>query len=179
MLVAGNIVMHFAVGFRPAYFGDCEAGRIFIGHGAHTFDKFQRFRLRHIMNMLLEIMRDARRPFELRARRIVAQRLVMHGEIQRVQSEAVNTHIQPEPAGCKQRILHITIMQVQIRLAVEKIMQIILLAPCAPCPCAAAKNRQPIIRRRAVRARVGPNIPICFFIVAAALAFDKPFVLVR
>ena len=53
-------------------------------------------------------------------------------------------------------------------------MHVILLAHAVPFPGRPAENRQPVVRRRAVRLRIGPDIPVGFRVAAARPALDKP-----
>ena len=65
-------------------------------------------------------------------------------------------------------------MEVQVRLAGQEVVQIILHPPAVPLPGRAAEDRQPVVGRRAVGLGVGPDIPIGLGVVAARAAFDEP-----
>ena len=70
-------------------------------------------------------------------------------------------------------------MKIQIWLTGQKIMQIILTAARIPLPRRSAKYRQPVIRRRTIRLRIGPDKPVCFRIAAILAAFNEPRMLIR
>ena len=70
-------------------------------------------------------------------------------------------------------------MPVQLRLAAEEIVQVILPAPRIPGPGRAAEHRLPVGRRRAVGLGIGPDIPVRLRVIATGAAFDEPGVLVR
>ena len=85
--------------------------------------------------MILHLIRVARRPVAFgRAGRVVAQFGVMGVEIHCIQPESINASLQPEPHHVQQRILHIPVVEIQIRLRVEEVMQVILPALRLPRP---------------------------------------------
>ena len=65
----------------------------------------------------------------VRGRRIVRQRLVMEIEVGGVEAEPVDAQLQPEAQIVELCLTHLRMMKVQVRLAGEKVVQIILAAP--------------------------------------------------
>mmetsp|Transcript_23055 Transcript_23055/g.39166 ORF Transcript_23055/g.39166 Transcript_23055/m.39166 type:complete len:721 (+) Transcript_23055:1136-3298(+) len=110
--------------------------------------------------------------------RVAAQVLVCKVKVDRVEAETIHAPLQPEPGHIQQRILHVHVVEIQVRLAVQEIVQVILLARRFPRPGRAAKDRQPVVGRRAVLFGIGPDIPIGFVIVPIQLGGLKPRVLV-
>ena len=105
---------------------------------------------------------------------IVAQLLVMEKVIHRVKAKPINAAVQPEPHVFDHPVLHSRVVEIPIRLLHQKVMQVILFAPRIPSPGAAAKHRQPIVGRRAIGFRIGPDKPVGFRVVAAGAAdFEK------
>ncbi len=73
---------------------------------------------------------------------------------------------------------HIRVVEVQVGLLAQEIVQVVLPAARFPGPGDTAEDRQPVVGRRAVFARVGPHVPVGLGIVAALPAFLEPRVLV-
>src|SRR5690554_160312 len=69
-------------------------------------------------------------------------------------------------------------MEIQVWLAGQEIVQVILLATAVPGPGRAAEYRQPVIGRGAIRFGVCPDIPVGPGVGAGVTAFRKPGVLV-
>ena len=107
-------------------------------------------------------------------RRVVAQILVSKVKIDRIQTKAVHAALEPKLRHIQQSLLHGCVVQVQVGLARQEIVQVILLPPRVPLPGTAAKDRQPIVGRPAVALWLGPDIPIGFIVAAAFAAFLKP-----
>jgi len=112
-------------------------------------------------------------------RRIVAELLVMHVEVDGIEPEAIHPPLQPETGDVQQRVLHFGAVEVQVGLAGQEVVQVILLAPAVPVPGGAAEHRQPVVGHGAVGFRVGPDIPVGLGVVAAGAAFLEPGMLVR
>ncbi len=148
------------------------------------FEKCQIFGLRLVVFMALMIVgvhcrRGIRLAMFRHERRIVPQLRIVEIEVDRVQPESVNPLLQPEFGHIQKRILNVAIVEIQIRLGGQEVVQVILFAPRIPLPGAAAKDRQPVVRRRSVRLGIRPDIPAGFRIIAAGTAFREPRVLIR
>ncbi len=111
--------------------------------------------------------------------RIVAQPAVMDKEIDRIQPEPVHPPVKPEAHRAKDGVHRRLAVKVDVGLFGQKVVQVILPPPRIELPCAAAKDRQPVVRRRAIGPGIGPDIPIGPGIVARRPALGKPRVTVR
>jgi hypothetical protein len=103
----------------------------------------------------------------------------MRHEVDRIQTEAIDAALQPEAACLQDGIDRRRMAQVQFRLARQEMVQIILSAPRFPGPGAAAEDGQPIVGRRAVGTRIGPDIPIGLVADLGGGALLEPVMLVR
>jgi hypothetical protein len=110
--------------------------------------------------------------------RVVAQLRVVEEEIDRVQPVAVHAQVEPELHGRQQRVLHLRVVEVQVGLAGQEVVQVILAAARVPLPGAAAEDGEPVVGWVAVVPGVGPDVPVGLGVVAAAAALDEPGVLV-
>ena len=95
--------------------------------------------------------------------------IVVHG----IQPEAIDPPVQPEAHHLQQPVLHIGVVKVQIRLAGQEVVQIILPPPRVPFPGRAAEDRHPVVRRAAIGQGIGPDIPVGLGVGAACPAFGK------
>ena len=95
-------------------------------------------------------------------------------DVDRVEANAVHAPVQPEAGHIQQRVLHVHVVEVQVRLFDEEVVQVILLAPAVPLPRRATKDRQPVVGRRAVLLGVGPDVPVGLGVVATGARFRKP-----
>ena len=78
---------------------------------------------------------------EFRVRRIVAiGRAVAVDGVHRIKPETVNTTVEPETCDIHHRLAHRRVGMVQVRLARQEIVQVILLAARFPAPSAAAEE---------------------------------------
>src|SRR4029453_14172948 len=73
---------------------------------------------------------------------------------------------------------HLLVMQIELRLAGKEVMQIVLAAARGPRPGAATENPEPVVRRRSIGSRIGPDIPVGLFTRARPAAVGKPVVFV-
>ena len=64
----------------------------------------------------------------MRKRRVVAQLPVVDIVVDRIEPEAVDAALQPEPHRLQQRLLHLRIVEVEVRLRGQEIVQVVLLA---------------------------------------------------
>src|SRR3546814_3078708 len=104
---------------------------------------------------------------------IVAQGGVVHREVDRVEPEAVDSPVEPEARDVEQGVLHRRIVDIEIGLAAEKIVQIILPAAGVEAPRGAAEHRLPVVGRCAVGPGVGPAIPDRLGVGAIGAALDR------
>ena len=102
----------------------------------------------------------------------------MEVEVDRIQAEPIDTQIQPETHVVELCLTRFRVVEVDVRLAGQEVVQIVLLAPGVEGPRRAAKNRQPVVGRRAVGFRVGPHKPVGFRIGAILAALLEPGVLI-
>ena len=111
-------------------------------------------------------------------RRIVPQLLVVEIVIDGIEAEAVDAALQPEAHHVEHRVLHLGVVEVEVRLLKEEIMEVILPAARIPLPGAPAENRWPVIGRGAVLHGIGPDEPVGAGIGAVEPAFAEPGMLV-
>ena len=140
---------------RVTHFADGRGAGEFIEQGAEALQKLQVFRLVLVVEMFLVIVWIDRRcdggvALVLFKRRIVFQTGRMNIEIDRIQPEAVDTALEPEAHSVEQRILHVRIVEIEVGLAGQKIVQVILAAARVPLPGRAAEDRQPVVGRAAI-----------------------------
>ena len=102
----------------------------------------------------------------------------MHRMVQRIEPEAVDAALQPETGYRQQRVLHGTIMDVELRLLLQERVHVVLAPPRIPGPGRAAEHRLPVVGRRAVGLRIGPDVPVGPVAVAARPAVAEPAVMV-
>ena len=179
MLLAPGERLHFHFGLVPADFGDGEDPVVSVCQRADPRDESRDVGMRHVVLLELEIERSRARPVGCRSRRIVAQFRVVHCEVQRIDAEAIDPAIKPEPHRCKHGILHLAIVHVHLRLRIQEIVQVVLTAPCIPGPGGATEDRLPVGRRRSIGLGIGPHEPVRFRAGPARPAFDEPRMLVR
>ena len=110
--------------------------------------------------------------------RIGAQLLVVEIIVDGIEAEAIDAALEPEAHDIEHRILHGRIVEVEIGLADQEIVQIVLATRPVPLPDAAAKDRRPVIGRAAIGQRIGPDIPVGAGIGAREAAFLEPGMLV-
>ena len=172
--ILGNQTIGFGTSAQLTHGGNIGVS---VKQGPQFTHHFQVFRAGFVIKVMLKAIGIDRRNINHAlgiGRRIVAQQGVMHIIIDRVMAEAIHTALQPEFYGFIKRGAHILIVKIQVGLRHQKIMQIILAAPCIPLPCTAAENRQPVVGRRAIGLGIGPDIPIRLCIGFIRAAFLKP-----
>src|SRR3546814_18756067 len=77
--------------------------------------------MRLVVDLLLEIERPGARLVRRRRRWIVAQFGVVHRKVDRVDAKPVNPALQPEAHDTQQRVLHVAVVDVELRLRAEEI----------------------------------------------------------
>ena len=160
-------------GMKPARSGECsadldgviivtihlahqEATFIFISNSADSFaELLDRWliQLRRIMQLTekwLLVLRQWAKS-KIRIWRIVTiGRCISIDGMHRIQTEPVYAAVKPETGDLHQCLAHGRIGVVQVWLAGQEVMQIILLALRFPAPCTPTKKRQPVRGRRPV-----------------------------
>ena len=158
--------------------------RVTVQQGAHVFQQAEVLRLRVVVVVILErvgiVRAEAAAGAQLRRLgRVVAQLRVVVREVDRVQAEAVDAAIQPEPQVVDLRRAHLGIVEIEVGLRGQEIVQVVLPAPRLPFPGDAAEDRQPVVGRRAIRLRIRPHEPVRLWVVAAGAALAEPLVVDR
>jgi hypothetical protein len=69
-------------------------------------------------------------------------------------------------------------MKIEVRLLLQKIVEVVLPPPWLPLPGDTAEHGEPVVWRGSIWFRVGPDIPVRLGAVATDSAFVKPRVLV-
>src|SRR5690606_33593831 len=88
------------------------------------------------------------------------------------------TKIQPETHVIELGLLYLRVMEVQVGLAGQEVMQIVLAAPSIEGPGRTAEDGEPVIGRRAIGLGVSPHIPVRAWVIAVLAAFTEPGMLV-
>ena len=166
--------LHLRIAVIPADFGDGKAIGIFVEHRTHLFQEQRNVRVALAVALDLEIIGARADATILRCGRIVAQLRVGHRMVDRIDAEAVDAAVEPEADNIQHSRLHLSIVQVDLRLLLQEIVHIILAAPRVPGPGRAAEHRLPVVGRRAVGLGIGPDIPVGMVVLAAGAAFDEP-----
>ncbi len=112
-------------------------------------------------------------------RRIVPQLAIVHVEVGDIEAEAVDAALQPEAGDVEDRLLDLRIVEVEVRLLLQEVVEIVLAAARLPVPGRAAEHRQPVVGRRPVLLWIGPDVPVGLGVVAAAAALLEPRMAVR
>ncbi len=147
MIFACGEGLHLTLRLRAADFGDGEHAVIAIGQCANAGNEQRDVGMALVVKPLLEVEGAAAGPVGRGSSRIVAQFGIVHREVERIDAEPVHTAIKPEARNVQQGILHCGQMHVELRLAAEEIVQIVLAAPGVPGPRRTAEHRLPIRRR--------------------------------
>src|SRR5450759_475254 len=106
--------------------------------------------------------------------RVVAKFRILDQMPEYIDAKAIDTFLKPEPHDIVDRLTHCWIAPIQIGLLGEEGVTIILLRAGVIFPSAATKFRHPVVRGSTVSARLAPEIPVAFLIIARASTFDKP-----
>ena len=162
--------------------------REFLGaHAVRLGDGEDIVPLEDLAAHLVQIVEDARR---IRRHRVDAHETVRTVRLavdevrlldvdDRVDAETAHALFQPEVRRAVERLAHLGVRPVEIRLLLGEGVEVILLPLLAPRPRGAAENRAPVRRRRAVRLRVAPDVPVGFRVRAAPPRLPEPGVLIR
>ena len=142
-------------------------------------------------HLLLEFMQVIQDPVRIRGHIVDTHPAVLIvrrtiGEICRlldvgnsIHAETADTLVQPEIGHIIERLSHLWIFPVQVRLRRRKGMQIILLPGFAPGPGRPAEDTPPVIRLTAIRLPITPDIPVAVVILLPLCGLLKPLTLIR
>ena len=86
--------------------------------------------------------------------------------------------LEPEAGDAEQRLDDLGIVQVEVRLLLQEVVQVILAATRLPLPGDAAEDREPVVGRAAVAPGVGPDVPVGLRVVPRLAALQEPAMLV-
>ena len=113
---AGGKLPHLAHRVVAADLRNSEPVGIAIGKRPNPFEKQRDVGVRLVVDFLLEI--EGPRPDLVRGRRrrIVAKFGIVHREIDRVDTKAVDPPVEPELHDVEQGLLHVGVMPVELRL---------------------------------------------------------------
>ena len=161
--VAGDLAHHHPVG-------------VLVGAPAQPLQDVQGLRARAVVERPLQPIGLDR--VGVGPRRVVPQQRVMGVEVDHVQAEAVGAAVEPEPGDVEHGLLDLGVEQVEVRLLLQEVVQIVLAPPRLPAPGRAAEHRQPVVGRRAVGLGRGPDVPVGLGVVPARPAFREPGALV-
>ena len=181
-LAAPGVVGHHRQRIVVADLAHRSGAGVFVQQGAQALEKGQVLGLGLVVQMVLEgigiVRADTHEAFlERLPWRVVAQ-LPVGAEIDGVETEAVHASIQPETHFAEDGLDDLGMAKVEIGLLGQEIVQVVLAAPGIPLPGRTAEDRLPVGGRRAIGARVGPDIPVGAWIVVMLTALDEPGMLV-
>ncbi len=125
--------LHLAGRLFAPDLGQREGGAIFVHRRLNPLDEFGQVGVALVVDMVLIIERP-RALGRMGDRRIVGQRRVVHREIERVEPEAVDPARLPKARDIEQRVLHLDVVRVELRLLLQEAVVVILLAPRVPGP---------------------------------------------
>ena len=110
---------------------------------------------------------------------VIAQCRIVHTEVDGVQAKSIDASLQPELEIAETCLPHFRVMAVEVRLAGQEIMQVVLPTPRFPLPGDTAEDCKPVGGRAAVGPGVGPDIPVRLVVVPVLAALEEPWVTVR
>ncbi len=94
--------------------------------------------------------------------RVVLEFWILGDEVRHVDSESVNSPIEPEAQHLEHGFPHLRIAPVQIGLLLEERVQVELLSRIVPLPGRPTERRQPVVGHRAVGLCISPHVPVAF-----------------
>ena len=86
--------------------------------------------------------------------------------------------VAPEAHDLVELAAHVLVPPVEVRLLGQVVVQVVLAGGVVERPGRAAEAAHPVVRRRPVRPRVGPHVPVAVADVARRPGVDEPGVLV-
>ena len=134
MCIPFCVSAHLLQRLRTRHFCNRKNRSVFVCERPDTLQKFRNIAVGLIVNMLLQIKRPRNDSSARIVRRIIPEIGIKHRKIQCIQSKPVYTSVQPETGGLQQGILHGGMMNIQLWLAWQEIMHVILLTARVPCP---------------------------------------------
>ena len=127
--------------------------------------------------MNLHVARQRR--LRIAGRRVVTQLGVVDVVIRHVETEAVDAHGEPVAGDVEDGGTDGFGAEIQVRLGREEVVQVVLPAARLPRPCGAAEPGLPVVGRRAIRFRVGPDIPVGLVVGSVLTGLLEPFMIRR
>ena len=91
---------------------------------------------------------------------IVAQETVLHDGVGDVDPEAGDPTVEPGAEDRVERLAHVVVPPVQVRLLREEVVQVVLTRRAVEGPRGTAERAPPIVRRAAVGGGIGPDVPV-------------------
>src|SRR5260370_196501 len=107
-------------------------------------------------------------------RRVVAQFRVLVQALRHVDAEPGDPPVEPEPEDLAELGVHRGLAPVQVGLAVQEAVQVVLAGRLMPGPGGVTRRIQPVVRRAAARGRIGPHVVVAVPRVAASPGIDEP-----
>ena len=152
---------------------------IFVEQRAHAGEEIEILGPRLVVDVVLRRVRihvavEMGEAHALRHGRIVAKLGVVEVEVHGVEPEAVDAPLQPEAHDVQHRVLNRRVVEVQVGLRGEEVVQVVLRAAGVPFPGRAAEDGVPVVGRRAVGLRVGPDIPVGLGVGPVRPALGEP-----
>src|SRR6185436_17279452 len=91
-----------------------------------------------------------------------------------VDAEAVDAAVEPETQDAVELVADVLAPPVEVGLVAGEVAQVVLAAAGLELPRGAPEHRHPVVGRRAVGARVGPDVPAGLRVVAARARLLEP-----
>ena len=99
---------------------------------------------------------------------------ILHGEVAGVQPEPVDPSAEPEPERVEHGFLQCRVPPVQVGLAGQEAVQVVLAGVVVIRPGRAAEHRDPVVGLGSVGRRVPPYIPVALGVVTGRTRLHKP-----
>ena len=146
LVATGGVLGHALQRVIVANFAHGRGAGVFVHQRPQIFQEFEVFGAAQVVDVALPSVGIAIRctqgfSFAFGNRRIVAQLGVVEVEIDGIQAETVYAQIQPETHIVQLRLTCFRVMEVNVRLAGQEVMHIVLLAAGIKRPRRAAENR--------------------------------------
>ena len=109
--------------------------------------------------------------------RVVPQLRVLDEDVADVDAEAVDAAVEPEADDVVERVAHVLVPPVEIGLLAQVVVHVVLTGGRVERPRRTAEAAHPVVRRRAVRFRIGPHVPVAMARGARRSRVDEPRVL--
>jgi hypothetical protein len=158
-------------------FAEYEPVPVFVHGGADLVEHFAVLGQVRVADAALEVGRVGpvmRRTLVHGHRRIVAQLRVMQVRVRHVETEAVDAAVQPEGQHVDRGLARLGVVKIDLGLLLQELVEVILATQRMIRPGRTAEDAEPVVRRRAVLARVGPDIPVGLLAITGLQAFLEP-----